>query len=425
MRRALRLIVGIAIVLVAGFVVYAWVVDGRGARDRGSGAGPLHVSGTPIEQGRYLAAAADCRGCHSAPGTADFAGGVAFQLPVGDVYSSNLTPDPETGIGGWTDEEFLRAVRGGVGRGGRHLYPAHPYTSYAAMARDDVLAIKAYLASLPAVHNAVPASELRFPFSQRWLMPLWNALNLNGRRFAPDPGHDADWNRGKYLATALGHCGECHTPRNLLYGLRGGRELTGAVTQGWKAYDITSSAHSGIGAWSLAALSEYLATGHSAGHGAAAGPMKEVVYLSTSRLSSDDRAALVSFLLAGAPATAEHRPDSVHARVEAGSSGAALYAGACTGCHPLSPAAGYTYYSDLHGARDVLDPAGTNLLRILSDGSPAGPDGYAAMPAFGRGYSDAERAALANFVLARWGHLAPSLTPSDAARSRLMTVPGG
>jgi mono/diheme cytochrome c family protein len=342
-------------------------------------------------------------------------------MPFGTIYSSNLTPDPGAGIGAWSDEEFLRAVRGGVGRGGRHLYPAHPYASYAAMARKDVLAIKAYLSTLPASANAVPDSALRFPYSQRWLMPLWNAIFLGGTRFKADSGRDEDWNRGAYLATALGHCGECHTPRNVAYALRSGRALTGAVTQGWKAYDITAT-DAGLGTWTDAALTEYLATGHADGHGSAAGPMKEVVAYSTGQLTREDRAALVGYLL-GTRAATGSSPSPATATASAaptpGGVGAKLYAGVCACCHSLDPKAATGSYSNLAGARTVRDPEGTNVLRLLSTGSPHGVGLGTAMPEFGQGYSDTERAALANFVLAQWGHLAPKLTPNDAQRARL------
>jgi len=420
--RKFTAILGVAAIAAAGFIAYAWHVDGRGAIDEGAADGPLSVAGTPVDRGRYLAAAADCVGCHTVPGAPEYAGGVVFQLPFGTIYASNLTPDREAGIGAWSDEEFLRAVRSGVGRGGRHLYPAHPYAAYAGMARSDVLAIRAYLASLPPVAAKVPESTLRFPYSQRGLMVAWNALFLDDRRFRPDPGHDAAWNRGAYLATALGHCGECHTPRNAAYALQGGRALAGAVTQGWKAYDITANA-SGLGGWTDEALDQYLAVGHASGHGAATGPMKEVVAYSTSQLTADDRKALVGYLLAGRPAGGSGVPPAatVPQSASAGPSGgvgATLYAGACAGCHALDPQAATGYYSDLTGARTVGDPQGTNILRLLSDGSPHGVGSDVAMPAFQRSYSDAERAALANYVLGRWGHLPPSLTPNDAMRAR-------
>jgi mono/diheme cytochrome c family protein len=420
--RKITAILGVAAVAAAGFIGYAWHVDGRGAVDEGALDGPLSVAGTPVERGRYLATAADCVACHTVPGVAEYAGGVAFRLPFGTIYSSNLTPDPDAGIGSWSDEDFLRAVRSGVGRGGRHLYPAHPYPTYAAMARNDVLAIRAYLASLPPVPAKVPDGDLRFPYSQRGLMPLWNAVFLDGKRFKPDASRDEAWNRGAYLATALGHCGECHTPRNAAYALQSGRALTGAVTRGWKAYDITARA-TGIGGWTEAALDEYLATGHADGHGSAAGPMKEAVVYGTSQLTAADRKALVGYLLAGAPGAGDASRTPAVATAPAtsaatGGIGATLYAGTCAGCHSLEQQAAPGSYADLSGARTVRDPEGTNILKLLSEGSPHGVGEGTSMPGFGRGYSDTERAALANYVLVHWGRLPPSLTPKDAMRAR-------
>ena len=420
--RKITAILGVAVLATAGFIGYALHVDGRGALDDGAADGPLAVAGTAAERGRYLAKAADCAACHTVPNAGDYAGGVPFRMPFGTIYSSNLTPDPVAGIGTLSDEEFLRAVRSGVGRGGRHLYPAHPYTAYAGMARSDVLAIRAYLASLPAVAAKIPASALNFPYSQRGLMVLWNALFLDGKRFRPDPARDEAWNRGAYLATALGHCGECHTPRNVAFAVQGGHALTGAVTQGWKAYDITASA-SGIGAWTDEALDQYLTVGHAPGRGAATGPMKEVVAFSTSQLTAADRKALVGYLLGGRPTGGASPPpvgavQSSPSGSASGGIGATLYAGTCAGCHSLDPRAATGYYSNLASARTVSDPEGTNILKLLSDGSPHGVAEGPAMPGFQRAYSDTERAALANYVLSQWGHLLPALTPRDAMRAR-------
>jgi mono/diheme cytochrome c family protein len=408
--RQIKIGLGILVVALLASFGYAHYRQGAALIDHGVAEGPLALSGSAIERGQYLVAAADCTACHSLPGGEAYAGGVAFELPFGTLYSSNLTPDPETGIGGWSDEEFVNAVRAGIGRGGRHLYPAHPYTTYAGMARNDVLAIKAYLDSLPPVQHAVSAPTLTFPYSQRSLVSLWNAVFQPTVGFQPDTTHDARWNRGAYLADALGHCGECHTPRNAAYALKRRQALSGAVTRGWKAYDITAK---GLANWSAADLDRYLATGHAPGHGSTVGPMKEVVLYSTAQLTPDDRAALVDYLLAGrtGEVAAQSVPQSV---ANAQSLGGSLYAGACAGCHALTPTTIAPAYADLTGASTVRDPDGTNLLKLLAEGSPHGMGTDMAMPAFGHGYSDAERAALANYVLAQWGGLTPALTPKDA-----------
>ena len=407
MRNLKKLLPVLLLLAVAG--LYAVRHHGQQARtDTGAAEGPLPLTGTDLERGRYLTAAANCLGCHTAPGGEDFAGGRAFELPFGTLYSGNLTPDDDTGIGHWSEDDFADAVRAGIAPGGRHLYPAHPYTSYAGLARDDVRAIRAYLMSLPAVHQAATPNALAWPFSQRALMALWNTLYQPPVGYHADATRDAVWNRGAYLAGALGHCGECHTPRNALYALTSAHAHQGAVTQGWNAYAITAE---GLGSWSAAALSQYLSLGHAPGHGAAVGPMKEVVMQNTAQLSEADRQALVAYLLDGRSEAAVAAPVA-QSVAEEGSTGAGLYAGACVGCHQPGPAA--PYYADLNGASTVRDPSGTNLLRLLAQGSGHGEGMAVAMPSFAAAYSDAERAALANYVLARFGGLRPALTAKDA-----------
>jgi hypothetical protein len=406
--------IGLLILVVVVFVAVgiAWHHDSGARIDHGAADGPLVLTGPQIERGRYLSAAADCMVCHTRDGGEDYAGGVAFVLPFGTLYSSNLTPDPASGIGTWTDEEFIDAVRAGVAPGGRHLYPAHPYTSYAGMARNDVLAIRAYLATLPPVAYTPPANVLLFPFSQRGLMTFWNALYQPAVGFMADPSKDAAATRGAYLANALGHCGECHTSRNAFYAPNSGKAYAGAITNGWKAYDITAA---GLAAWSESDLEAYLATGFAKGHGVAAGSMKAVVAYDTAQLSADDRSALVRYLLAG---RADAVPVAAVASVaDEHSNGAALYAGACMACHATGPVSIASGYGDLSGASTVRDPKGTNLLHLLASGSGHG-GGSPDMPAFSGSYSDAERAALANYVLARWGGLAPTLTAQDASVAR-------
>src|SRR5262245_2041871 len=231
-----------------------------------------------VARGEYLTRAADCEACHSAPGGKPYAGGLPFTLPmIGTIYSTNITPDQETGIGAWSDEEFLKALHQGIGRKANHLYPAFPYASYALMTDNDVLAIKAYLLTLKPVKYTPPPNDISFPFNQRYLMMFWNALFKPAHRFQPNADKAADWNRGAYLVEALGHCVDCHTPRNILFGLSNKRKFAGAMIQGWKAYNITPDHEWGIGSWSDEQLQSYLSAGHAQGRGSAGGPMSEVV----------------------------------------------------------------------------------------------------------------------------------------------------
>ena len=181
---------------------------------------PAALAGAdPLARGEYLTRAADCAACHTAPGGKQFAGGRAFKLPFGTLYSPNITADKETGIGDWSDDDFVRALHKGIGKDGKYLYPAFPYPSYTLMTRNDALAIKTYLFSLKPIRNVAPADDLAFPFNQRYLMVFWNLLFNPDHRFRPNIDQTAEWNRGAYLSEALGHCGDCHTPRNLFQAL--------------------------------------------------------------------------------------------------------------------------------------------------------------------------------------------------------------
>ena len=263
------------------------LADFKGANPTGVPASLAQAD--PVARGEYLARAADCVACHTVPGGKPFAGGLAFKLPmIGTIYSTNITPDKDTGIGAWSDDEFVRMLHDGIGKGGEHLYPAFPYPAYALMTSDDALAIKSYLFSLKPIKYTPPPNDVAFPFNQRYLMTFWNVLFKPGHRFQPNADQPAEWNRGAYLVEALGHCGDCHTPRNILFGLKSRQKFAGALIQGWKAYNITPDPKWGIGEWSEAQLQGYLAHGHADGRSSASGPMAEVVDNSLRFLSQDD-----------------------------------------------------------------------------------------------------------------------------------------
>ena len=249
-----------------------------------------------VERGAYLARAADCMVCHTTQGGREYAGGLGFKLPFGTLYSTNITPDKETGIGNYSDQDFLNAVHRGTRRDGARLYPAMPFTSYTYMTDADALAIKAYLFSLPPVRAAAPANTLVFPFNQRWAMNFWSALFNPDTRFEPDTSKSPEWNRGAYLAEALAHCGECHTPRNLAFALDNRKKFAGAVTAGWRAFNISSDKTTGVGGWSDEDLVSYLSIGHATGHGTASGPMGEAVDQSFSQFAPEDIRAVVAYL---------------------------------------------------------------------------------------------------------------------------------
>jgi len=427
--RIIGRIVGVIVLAVILFGVYALVAvrsagDEQASQPQGAGA-PADIT-DPVARGEYLVRAADCAACHTTPGGAAFAGGVAFKLPFGTLYSSNITSDKDTGIGSWSDEEFVRAMHAGVGKDGRPLYPAFPYASYTALSRDDILAIKVYLFSRPAIHAPRQENDLSFPYNQRWAISLWNALYLKKQRFQPEQGKSEAWNRGAYLATALGHCGECHTPRNAAFAMESGEALAGAELQGWTAYNITSDKEHGIGAWSDQELADYLAKGHAAGRGTASGPMGEVVENSLQYLTPSDIAALVTYLRDIKPqsrgmSTASSTASGVvpaNAAAQA-SLGEQLFAGACSGCHLDNGQGRQTDYAALMGTRAVRDPHATNLTQIILHGSQLHVGNQRnAMPSFGSAYSDAEIAALSNYVVSHLGGQQGALSASDVAKRR-------
>jgi mono/diheme cytochrome c family protein len=424
-----RLLIVVGLVVAIGAAAYVELNRSDGA------AGAAPASADIIARGEYLTKAADCVACHTVPESGrTFAGGVAFKLPFGTIYSTNITPDASHGIGGWSDAEFVRAVRDGVGRDGRHLYPAFPYTAYTQLSLSDVLAIKAYLSSLPAISQANRANDLRFPFNQRWAMGFWNAAFFKDQRFVTDSSKSPEWNSGAYLATALGHCGECHTPRNPGYGLEQDKALAGAELQGWRAYNITPDPKHGIGSWTADELAQYLQTGHADGHASASGPMGEAVAHSLQFLNPADVASLVGYLRSvpareGAqPVDIDQQPAPVVASTAAApgagdlaahSQGLQLFEGACASCHQWNGKGQQSPYASLVGTRGVNDVSATNVTQAIIQGVHmriGGSDVY--MPAFGSAYSDAEVAALASYVVAHFGGKQAAVTPDDVAKRR-------
>jgi mono/diheme cytochrome c family protein len=377
-----------------------------------------------IARGEYLTRAADCAACHTVPGGRPFAGGLAFRLPVGTIYAPNITPDPETGIGTWTDAEFVRALHRGIGRKGNNLYPAFPYAEYALLSTDDVLAIRAYLATQQPVRAETPRNELRFPFDQRYGLRAWNLLYLPSHPFTPDPAKNEAWNRGAYMVEALGHCGECHTPRNLMMGQDSSRKFAGAEQVGWHAYNLTSDRTHGLGGWSDAQLAQYLSTGRADAHGPASGPMAEAIEDSLRYLTQDDIHAMVAYLRDIAP-----QPDGPPA-VQAGAPvpvvdalGAHLFEQACQGCHLPNGDGRQSPWAALRGSHTAGDPAGTNLVQVLTHGTQIQTSqGVMFMHPFTGAYTDEELAALADYTTAQFGFRQSTVTPEQIRQQREPTA---
>jgi mono/diheme cytochrome c family protein len=438
-------IIVVAAVVIVGGGIAAWLVFGPGPLAFAGGstvaladyheANPTGVpanlaTADAVKRGEYLAKAADCLVCHSAPGGEAFAGGLAFPLPFGTLYSTNITPDKETGIGNYTDQDFLNAVQRGIRKDGARLYPAMTYTSYTFMTDADVLAIKTYLFSLPAVKTQDQRNTLQFPFNQRWGMIFWSwAFNPN-TRFAPNTAKSPEWNRGAYIAEALAHCGDCHTPRNLAFALDNRRKFSGAVAAGWRAYNITSDKATGIGSWSDDELFAYLAKGHAKGRGTASGPMAEAVDRSFSQMTPADIRALVTYLRS-IPALASSEPETIAAPAPASPKeggavanalGHRVFAQACASCHSWTGVSALSPFATISGSRAVNDPTATNVAQIIISGTQRFTPGAMSMPAFGSTYTDAEIAAVANYVTGRFGSAASKLTAKDVADLRTQTA---
>ena len=395
---------------------------------------PASLAGASlVARGEYLARAADCMACHTAPGGKPFAGGLAIRTPFGTLYSPNITPDRKTGIGAFTDTDFLEVLHKGVMPDGTRLYPAMPYAAYTYMTDADALAIKAYLFSLAPVQSVTPRDTLAFPYNQRWLMVFWQGLYDPDTRFEPRSDRSAQWNRGAYLAEALAHCGDCHTPRNRLQALDNSHKFAGASAAGWRAYNITADNRSGMGAWSDAALAQYLATGHAADHGTAAGTMGEAVDRSFSYLAPSDIQAIVAYLRtvpavssSGEPAVrVSLAPASYRAGVtpQFDPLGRQVFEEACVSCHSWSGRSMLTSYATLTGARAVNDPSAANVAQIVICGMRRkSADGTVAMPAFGGAYSDVEIAAVANYVTQRFGGVTSRIQPGEIRLLRSQTA---
>ena len=373
-----------------------------------------------IERGRYLAIAGDCSSCHTVPGSGQpFAGGRPIETPFGVVVGANITPDPDTGIGAWSDETFVRALREGEGHDGQLLYPAMPYPYYTKLTESDALAIRAYLNTVKPVRNAVVSNKLPFPFDVREGMAAWNALYFKSGEFKPDPTKSAEWNRGAYLVQGLGHCGACHTPKTQLGGDDRARTFQGNALQGWFAPNITNDNERGLGGWSVADIVAYLKNGHNATT-ASTGIMGEEITLSSSQMTDADLTAIATYLedLPGQISS----PAAVSASDPTMTAGGAIYADECSACHGMDGKGVPYLFPSLAGSPNVrsIDPA--SLTRVLIEGArsvatagePTGPG----TPSFAWKLSDDQVAAVLTYIRNSWGASASPVDPRQVEQAR-------
>jgi mono/diheme cytochrome c family protein len=382
-----------------------------------------------IEQGRYLVQLANCTSCHTVKGGAGFAGGKAFQTPyafLGKVYSSNITPDRATGIGSWTESDFVLAMRTGVAPGGKRLFPAFPYPSFTKLTDGDLKAIFAYLRTIPAVSSTPPRNG--FWFRQRWALRLWSSWFLRPGVIVGEQRQSPELERGRYLVEALGHCGACHTPRNWLLAerrdaaLSGGTQLSEVANDRlrlWSAPNLTAAA-GGLAKWSLEDVRKYLKTGNSRRAGLF-GPMNEVIANSLRFLSDSDAAAMALYLKS-LPANLDS-PQQTLADGEM-AAGQSLYEKHCEECHLSTGRGGFRKAPPVSGNSVVQTSNPASLINVILYGAaaapdmPSNPEAWEDMAGFKDKMGDEEIAQLSNFLRASWGNRGSRVLPSAVAAQR-------
>ena len=372
-----------------------------------------------IARGKALTEAGDCASCHTADPARPFAGGKRIDTPFGGIYSPNLTPERETGLGAWSDDDFYRALRFGVARDGSRYYPAFPYPNFTRLTRQDIFAIRAYLATLAPVRSEPRAPELRFPFNYRFVMRGWNWLFFKPGILMPDQQKNAEWNRGRYLVEGVAHCGACHTPKNMFGADRRGRAFGGGRVAGMFAPRLDAAERSGLKSWSVEDITEYLQSGRNA-KSHAGELMSEVVVNSTSKMSDADVRAIAVYLKdlpAGAPEPKVTPPSPAQM-----ATGEKLYNGACIACHEEDGSSAPRIYPPLPGNANLQSADATSTLRIILDGAetvttPRAPN-KGSMPAYAAKMTDQQIADVTNYIRNAWGNAAPLVTADEVAKAR-------
>jgi mono/diheme cytochrome c family protein len=379
-------------------------------------------SAETVARGKALVDAADCAGCHTADPAKPLAGGKRIDTPFGGIFSPNLTPDRDTGLGAWSDDEFYRALHEGVARNGSRYYPAFPYPNFTKITRDDVLAIRAYLSTLTPVRNTPPPPQLRWPLNYRVVMRGWNWLFFKPGTFEKNPQKTEEWNRGAYLAEGAAHCGACHTPKNMFGADRRGQLYGGGLIDGWFAPRLDGATRSGLKSWSVDDIAEYLQSGRN-GKSHAGKLMAEVVVNSTSKMSDADVRAIAVYLKdlpAGAPEPAVAPPPQAQM-----ADGARIYKGACIACHEADGSGAPRIYPPLPGNANLQSADPSSTLRIILDGAqtvttPRAPN-TGSMPAYAAKLTDREIADVASYIRNSWGNAAPEVTAEQVKKARRVT----
>jgi len=382
-------------------------------------ANPVWSEPSEVQRGEYLARVGDCLSCHTANSGEAFAGSNRLNTPFGYMLASNITPDPDTGIGRWTADQFYRALHEGVNAHGEDMYPTMPYDFYTKASREDIDAIYGYLKTVKPVKNAVDVNHLRFPFNQRWSMAAWRELYFSEGGYKPNSAMSASWNRGAYLVEGLGHCSDCHSPRNFLGGIDKKKEFTGALNDGWFGVDLTSDIATGLGGWTIDEIASYLKTGAASGKTTAFGPMREYVRTSTSHLSDADLKAMGEYLKS-IPADSRLHTGVKQADPTA-QQGATLYLDNCGGCHQAKGRGIAGVVPPLAGNGAVVASDPSNVINVVLGGSPKHGD-YTAMPPFASSLSDAQIVQITNYLRTSWGNSAPANATTETVAK--LRVPG-
>jgi mono/diheme cytochrome c family protein len=410
------LIGGIFVALCVGGAAAAFAIAWRSAIAAIDPPKPQSFDTSLVKRGRELAAIGNCGDCHTLRGGKSFAGGLPVPTPFGTIFSSNITPDPETGIGRWSETAFRRAMRSGVDRDGAHLYPTFPYDHFTNVSDEDDAALYAFLMTREPVRAPARENQLSFPLDHRVLVAGWKLLFLHRGTYRPDSAKSAAWNRGAYLVEGLAHCGACHTPRNALGAERVSASFAGGDVDNWQAYPINAQSPSPV-PWDADALFTYLREGSHPDHGTARGPMAQVVS-NLSQVPSSDVRAIATYMadVLGAPTPDRKRQgEAVLARAksapmapaQADAAGASIYAAACATCHESGRPPPYGGIN-LGLSTAVASPDPRNLANIVLSGvRPVEGERSPIMPGFAASMNDAQIVALLNFLRARFGNQSP------------------
>ncbi len=383
-----------------------------------------------VKRGAVLAAIGDCEGCHTRQGGRAFAGGRPFDTPFGTIYSTNISPDPATGIGRWSEAAFIRAMREGVDRGGHELYPAFPYDHFTLVTDADDRAIYAYLMTRTPVEARHPANRLAFPFNVRAAIGVWKSLYFRPGAYRADPSKDAQWNRGAYLVEGLGHCGSCHTPRNALQAEIAARHFDGGEAEGWHGYAINAHTNAPV-PWTVDALTAYLREGWHGRHGVSRGPMVSTTE-ALAQAPEDDVRAMAAYIVAGMGASAAPRaqpPDKAATMTAA--AGETLYRTTCEQCHDGARAMPFGGIP-LALSIGVAGESPRNLVNVVLYGLPPAEGRTAPiMPGYAGALDDAQVVELARYLRARftderpWDDLERVVREARAAGPKLTSPPVG